>query len=140
MKPIRFIIHQDTVWYNITDYINLLLEEKSLLPTLPLLRKNTRSHKTPVQLVFDKLDKFEPTYSIRFNNELYIDWVIYEYFFKPLKPFLANPSDWRDAGSLFRQTQAFINESTLTFNRKTDPGTCTFFTDVSEHWHATAKK
>ncbi|MCE7063908.1 hypothetical protein [Dyadobacter sp. CY326] len=134
MKPIQYIVHRDTVWYNLNDYINFLLAARIVQPILPQLRKNHKPNKTPFQVVFDKLEKFESAYHIRYNNELYVDWVVFEYFFRPLKPFLVSQSDWREEESLFRQTQFFINESKITSNRKTAPGTASYFHQVSPKW------
>jgi hypothetical protein len=131
MKPIQYIVHHDRVWYNLNDYINFLLEARLLHPVLPQLRKNHKPNRTPFQVVFDKLDKFESIYSIKQNDAVYVDWVVFEYFFRPLKPFLVNQSDWRDEDSLFRQTQFFINESKISSNRKSAPNTASYFANVS---------
>jgi hypothetical protein len=131
MKPIQYIVHHERVWYNLNDYINFLIEARLLHPVLPQLRKNHKPNRTPFQVVFDKLDKFESEYCIRHNNVLYVDWVVFEYLFRPLKPFLVNQSDWRDEDSLFKQTQLFINESKITSNRKAAAKTASYFLQIS---------
>ena len=108
MKPIRFITHRDTVWYNLNDYINFLLEARVIWPMKPELRKKQRQPKSPYQTVLDRLSKSQSVYQLHVDGEQYVDWVIFENFFRPLKPFLIQPSDWMNPDSLFRQLQLFI--------------------------------
>lgn len=131
MKPIRYIIQNETVLYNLNDYIYLLLEAKVLHPVMPQLRKSVKAGKTPMQIVLEKLEKFEPAYYMRYNHDLYVNWVLFEYFFRPLKPLLVNDSDWRDETGIFKQTQLFINESTLKSNKKSSTEAASYFQKIS---------
>lgn len=69
MKPVRYIVQNETVLYNLNDYINLLLDAKVLHPVMPQLRKSVKAGKTPMQIVLEKLEKFEPAYYMRYNHE-----------------------------------------------------------------------
>ncbi|MCF0040033.1 hypothetical protein [Dyadobacter fanqingshengii] len=131
MKPIRYIIQNETVLYNLNDYIHLLLDAKVLHPVMPQLRKSIKAGKTPMQIVLEKLEKFEPAYYMRYNHDLYVNWVLFEYFFRPLKPLLVNASDWRDEAGIFKQTQLFINESTLKSNKKSGTEAASYFQKIT---------
>lgn len=37
MQPIRYIVHQNTVWYNVTDYVRLLLNTHTISQVRPSL-------------------------------------------------------------------------------------------------------
>lgn len=131
MQMIRYTVHNETVLYNLNDYINLLLEAKVLHPAMPQLRKSPKSGKTPMQIVLEKLEKFEPMYYMRYNHDFYVNWVLFEYFFRPLKPLLVNVADWRDDDSIFKQTQLFINESTLKSQKKSGAQAASYFLKVT---------
>ena len=131
MQMIRYTVHNETVLYNLNDYINLLLEAKVLHPAMPQLRKSPKSGKSPMQIVLEKLEKFEPVYYMRYNHDLYVNWVLFEYFFRPLKPLLVDVADWRDEESIFKQTQLFINESTLKSNKKSGAQAASYFQKVT---------
>lgn len=139
MEPIRYIAHNDAVMYNLSDYINFLLAAKVLHPVTPLLRKSQKASRTPMQIVLEKLEKFEPAYYIRYNQDFYVNWVLFEYFFRPLKPLLVNVADWRDQDSIFRQTQLFINESTLRSNKKSGDKAASYFQKVQLNAPQTAQ-
>lgn len=110
MKPIRYFNHQDSTWYNVNDYIGLLLEAKVIWPAMPTIRKRFRQPKTPLQTVLERLAKSKSIYQIRVNEDLYVNWVIYENIFRTIKPFLIRRSDWTDPESLFRKILIYINE------------------------------
>lgn len=131
MKPIRYIVQNETVLYNLNDYIKLLLDAKVLHPVMPQLRKSIKAGKTPMQIVLEKLEKFEPAYYLRYNHDLYVNWVLFEYFFRPLKPLLVNASDWRDEAGIFKQTQLFINESTIKSNKKSGNEAASYFQKIT---------
>ncbi|MCF0053580.1 hypothetical protein MUK70_13495 [Dyadobacter chenwenxiniae] len=131
MKIIRYIVQDETVLYNLNDYIHLLIDAKVLHPVMPQLRKSTKAGKTPMQIVLEKLEKFEPVYYLRYNQDLYVNWVLFEYFFRPLKPLLVNASDWRDEAGIFKQTQLFINESTLKSNKKSSTEAASYFQKIT---------
>jgi hypothetical protein len=111
MKPIQFIKYQDTVWYNVNDYINFLLETKSILPVLPPVLKRYRKPKTPMDVIYERLGRLKPVYQIKYNDEIYAEWVIFESFPRTLKSFLVNESDWTNHDCVFRQVHQAINES-----------------------------
>ena len=112
MKPIQFITYRDTVWYNVADYIGILVEANSLRSLRPLSPyKRYRAQSTPYQVVIDKLNRMDSRYQLQMNGEVYADWVIFEHFYLLLKPFLVNPDDWIDRYSLFREIQVFIDRS-----------------------------
>lgn len=109
MKPIRYFTYQQTVWYNLHDYINFLIEAKVIRPiSEQSFKAKKQPQKTPLQTVMEKLGKTKPVYQLRFQGELYVDWVIFENFFRPLKPFLFQESDWMNQDSLFHQIRLFI--------------------------------
>ena len=131
MKPIRYVVQNETVLYNLNDYVNLLLDANVLHPVMPQLRKSPKSGKTPVQIVLEKLEKFEPVYYMRYDHNLYVNWVLFEYFFRPLKPLLVKASDWRDEAGIFKQTQLFINESTIKSNKKSSTVAASYFQKIT---------
>ena len=98
---------------------------------MPQLRKSPKSGKTPMQIVLEKLEKFEPVYYMRYDHDLYVNWVLFEYFFRPLKPLLVKASDWRDEAGIFKQTQLFINESTIKSNKKSSTVAASYFQKIT---------
>ena len=47
---------------------------------------------------------------MQLNEDVYVNWVIYENVFRTIKPFLIRQSDWTDPASLFRKILIYINE------------------------------
>lgn len=110
MQPIRYIIHQNTVWYNVLDYARLLLDTHTIRRVRPsVLHKRHRSSKTPEQLLMAKLTLLSATYQLRINQEVFADWVVFEHLHRVLKPFLAQPSDWTNPDSLFYKIRVYID-------------------------------
>ena len=110
MQPIRYIIHQNTVWYNVADYVRLLLDTHTISRTRPsLLHKRHRSSKAPEQLLLAKLNQLSATYQLQINQELFADWVVFEHLHRVLKPFLVRPADWTDPDSLFHKIRVYID-------------------------------
>jgi hypothetical protein len=110
MQPIRYIVHQNTVWYNVTDYVRLLLDTHTISRVRPsLFHKRHRSSKSPEQLLLAKLNQLSTTYQIRINQEVFADWVVFEHLHRVLKPFLARPADWTNPESLFHRLRVFID-------------------------------
>lgn len=110
MQPIRYIIHQNTVWYNVTDYVRLLLDTHTISRARPsLLHKRHRSSKAPEQLLLAKLNQLSATYQLRINEEVFADWVVFEHLHRVLKPFLVQPADWTNPASLFHKIRVYID-------------------------------
>jgi hypothetical protein len=111
MAPIRFFSHRDTVWYNLTDYVQLLLDTRTIQqfrPTNP--GKRRRQPITILETLQAKMDRLKPTYQLLVNGDVYADWVIYEHLNLLIKPFFVQPGSWTDPGSVFRQLQYVINQ------------------------------
>jgi hypothetical protein len=130
MKPIQFIKYQDTVWYNVNDYIKFLLETKSILPFLPPVMKRYRKPKTPFDVVYERLGRLKPVYQLVYNEEVYAEWVIYESLPRTLKPFLVNESDWTNHDCVFRQVHLSINESKSVSVMADDSYVASYFKEV----------
>ncbi|MFD2934799.1 hypothetical protein [Spirosoma flavum] len=110
MKPIQYITHQNTVWYNVTDYTRLLVDTHTIWAVRPSSpRKRHRQPKTPTEVVLAKVNRLSPVYQIQLNQEIYVDWVIFEHLYRLLKPFLVQPDDWTNSTSFFRQILVFID-------------------------------
>jgi hypothetical protein len=111
MAPIRFFSHRDTVWYNLTDYVQLLLDTRTIQqfrPTNP--GKRRRQPITVLETLRAKMDRLKPTYQLLVNGDVYADWVIFEHLNLLIKPFFVQPGSWTDADSIFRQLQYVINQ------------------------------
>ncbi|NEU70060.1 hypothetical protein GK091_24495 [Spirosoma agri] len=110
MQPIRYINHQNTVWYSVTDYVRLLLDTRTIARVRPsILRKRHRSSKDPEELVLAKLNQLNAAYQLRINQDLFADWVVFEHLHRVLKPFLIRPADWTNPNSLFHKTRVYID-------------------------------
>ncbi|SFE18545.1 hypothetical protein [Spirosoma endophyticum] len=110
MQPIRYIIHQNTVWYNVMDYARLLLDTRTIARVRPsVLHKRHRSSKLPEELLMAKLTQLSATYQLRINQEVFADWVVFEHLHRVLKPFLVQPSDWTNPASLFYKIRVYID-------------------------------
>lgn len=109
-KPIRFYRHQQTVWYNLADYIQLLLDTQIIHPIQPTsLFKRKRLAKSIQAVLFDKLNRLNPVYQFQQDGMTYVDWVVFEHLYRLVRPYLVHPDDWMNPESLFRQLQLVIN-------------------------------
>lgn len=111
MAPIRFFSHRDTVWYNLTDYVQLLLDTRTIQqfrPTNP--GKRRRQPITVLETLRAKMDRLKPTYQLRINGDVYADWVIFEHLNLLIKPFFVHPGSWSDPDSVFRKLQYVIDQ------------------------------
>ncbi|GAB3952048.1 hypothetical protein GCM10028805_33260 [Spirosoma harenae] len=131
MKPIRFFRHQDTVWYNLGDYIRLLQESQTVWPVRRSLLTKRRRIPVPIlDVVQTKLNRLKPTYQLQIDGEVYADGAIFEHLYLLIKPFLLQPSDWKKPDSLFRQLQVAISPSKRVV-QFLDPNTIeTYFKEV----------
>ncbi|RRB07493.1 hypothetical protein [Larkinella rosea] len=112
MKPVRFFTDQQTVWYNLTDYIELLLNTKTIhTQRSPSLHKRRRDSKSVYQVLLAKINRLSPVYQRQLQGEVYIDWVVFEHVYRFLRPFLVRPEDWLDGDRLFRQLRSVIEHS-----------------------------
>lgn len=112
MKPIRFFTYQETIWYNVADYTQLLLDTHTIWPIRkPLLgkRQRLRQPQPILEVLLGKLAQLNPVYQLQVDGNVYADWVIFEHFYLFIKPYLVHATDWKDPESLFRQIQVAIN-------------------------------
>ena len=110
MKPIRFFTHQQTVWYNLSDFIQLLLDRGIIYPRRPALLFKRKSPSSSIQgVLFEKINRLNPIYQRQRDGMVYIDWVIFEHLYRLIRPFLIHADDWRNPQALFRQLQAAID-------------------------------
>lgn len=109
-KPIQFFRHQHTVWYNLADYIQLLLNTQIIHPIQPtLLFKRKRPAKSIQAVLFDKVNRLNPDYQLQQDGRTYVDWVVFEHLYRLVRPYLVYPDDWMNPESMFRQLQLVIN-------------------------------
>jgi hypothetical protein len=112
MKPVRFFTDQQTVWYNLFDYIQLLLDTQTIHEQLPsLLHKRKRPSKSIYQVLGDKVNRLNPAYHRQWEGAVYVDWAVFENLYRLVRPFLVKPDDWSANGHLFRQLQLAIEHS-----------------------------
>lgn len=110
MQPIQFFHHQQTVWYNLSDYIQLLLDRQIIHSLRPAsLFKRKPPAKSIQAILFDKINRLSPVYQRQQDGRVYIDWVIFEHLYRLIRPYLIHPDDWINPESLFRQLQAAID-------------------------------
>ncbi|QKZ14625.1 hypothetical protein [Spirosoma sp. KUDC1026] len=111
MTPIRFFFYRDTVWYNLTDYVQVLLDTRTIQQfrrTLP--GKRRRQPVTILKTLRAKLDRLKPAYQLQINGDVYADWVVIEHLNLLIKPFFVQPGSWTDPASVFRQLQHTIDQ------------------------------
>jgi predicted AAA+ superfamily ATPase len=109
MKTIRFFTDPETVWYNLSDYIQLLLDAGVIRPYRPApLYKRKIASKSIHDILFDKVSRLNPTYHRQRDGSVYVDWVVFEHLYRFIRPFLTNPDHWMNPESLFRQLQLAI--------------------------------
>ncbi|GAB3751773.1 hypothetical protein [Spirosoma pomorum] len=111
MAPIRFFFYRDTVWYNLTDYVQILLDTRTIQQfrrTLP--GKRRRQPVTILETLRGKMDRLKPTYQLQINGDVYADWVVFEHLNLLIKPFFVQPGSWSDSNSVFRQLQHIIDQ------------------------------
>ena len=111
MQPIRYIVYQNTIWYNVMDYVQLLLDTNIIAQEKPILpHKRLRTSKAPDQLVIAKLNRLSARYQLRIDQELFADWVVFEHLHRVLKPFLVRPADWTNPDSSFHRIRVHIDQ------------------------------
>ncbi|QMW01008.1 hypothetical protein [Spirosoma foliorum] len=112
MKPIRYFSHKQTVWYNVVDYVRLLIDTKTIWAIRPAdPGKRKRQPKSAEQIILARLNRLSSVYQLRVNQEVYADWVIFEHLYRLLKPFMVRTDDWANPDGLIWQTQQFIDRS-----------------------------
>ncbi|GAB3898975.1 hypothetical protein [Spirosoma agri] len=125
MQPIRYVIHQHTIWYSVTEYARLLLDTHTMSSDRPsTIRKRRHSLETAEPALLAKLNQSGDAYQIQIDQKQFADRVVFEHLHWVLKPFHVRPADWTNPASLFHEIQVYIDRTKRSIEPDVDSVYC----------------